>query len=232
MAPPERLAERPGWVGGSLTATQLRALIIGLRETANSSDFRAFSLLEPIRLRPRVKRECRTSGPLLPGASGPQLPRQAVESISAMTPTNAAAETSIGLPRSCQSAARALPVGCRLGLQFCEPIAVILTLPSPAQRSPPGSWLCARLRGRPLHGSGLPGLGRMRPQPVSAHGAAVGTSTTFTPPGGVKRHNSSPSPVFVRTSWKPTRVTFPTRSKTAVSFTSPVAGSTRTSSFS
>jgi hypothetical protein len=186
MAPPERLAERPGWVGGSLTATQLRALIIGLRETANSSDFRAFSPLEPIRLRIRVKRECRTSGPLLPKASGSQLLPQALESVSAMTRTNAAAEASIGLPRSCGSTACALPLGCRLGLQFCGPIAVILTLPSPAQRSPPGNWLCARLRGRPLHGSGLPGLGSMRPHRVSAHGAAVGTSTTFTPPGGVK----------------------------------------------
>lgn len=64
---------------------------------------------------------------------------------------------------------------------------------------------------------------------LSAHCRASGTSTTFTPSGGEKRKRSSPRPPLMRTSSKATRVTFPTRSKTAVSRTSPVAGSTRTS---
>ena len=64
------------------------------------------------------------------------------------------------------------------------------------------------------------------------HGCTGWSSITRTPSGGSKVNSFEATPSFTRTSWNSTWVTFPTRSDTRVSWTSPVVRSADSSSFS
>lgn len=147
-----------------------------------------------------------------------------------------------GQCEACRGCCRPLAAGLRCGLRRPAggvPPRVAILLPGrshfdapvihpPTSRRP--ERYAGNCEGPETHGSDLSRLGTARPPHlVGAHCRASGTSTTRTPSGGENRKSSSPRPELVRTSSKATRVTLPTRSKTAVSRTSPVPGSTRIS---
>ena len=137
------------------------------------------------------------------------------------------------LPRGSASlrgpAARAsqLHVGCRLALRCCRRVAAILTEASgvqhPATRCAHSAEVCGTAAER--HRIRL--LGQRGTQRSHRLG---GSSMTCTSGGGSKRKSDIGGWRFTSTWLNETRVTLPTRSKTAVSRISPEAGSARSCS--
>ncbi len=120
-----------------------------------------------------------------------------------------------------------LRAGCRLALRGCRRVAAFLTAPSGLQHPATRIAYSAEVCGTPAERQSLHLLGQC--STPRAHGLG-GSSRICTPGGGWKRNSEAGGWRFVSTWLNETRVTLPTRSKTAVSRISPEAGSARSCS--